>query len=223
MLTNVPISASLHSMLLVLYGRLHFAQRAVALNMFALQAVVSVATLTLLGQVNYAIYGCSAPLYSVQAYLKGDENDCCTSTAHLLQKLKILQYYQLIKGYGGGGGGKRGGGGRLKLGYTVGSLANISNHSLFTYLAESLKYRKPHCLIDRQAKDEISVIVRRPVLGQQRRTKERLQPVKVSRISNPVFLTTENDQMAVANRRWLILIGFPILSVWYLRILQDHF
>ncbi len=133
LICNVPISASLHSMLLVLYEQLRFAQRAVALNMFALQAVVNVATLTLLGQVNGAIYGCSAPLYSVQAYLNGGEDGCCTSTAHLLQKLKILQYYQLIRGYGGGGGGSgKKGGGRLKLGYTVGSLANISNHSLFT-------------------------------------------------------------------------------------------
>lgn len=113
LLTNVPISISLHSMLLVLYGRLHFAQKMVAVNMLALQTVITLVSLVLIGRINNALYASSAPLFTVQSFLLGRQ--------HLRQKIKLLAYYELIVSRRGG----------LKLGYTVGSVANISSHSLF--------------------------------------------------------------------------------------------
>lgn len=118
LLTNVPISISLHSMLLVLYGRLQLSQRMIAVNMLALQTVVTLVSLLQVGQINKALYASSAPLFTVQSFLLGAQ--------HLRQKLKLLSHYKLIWSAGGGG--------RLKLGYTVGSLANICSHSLFTVI-----------------------------------------------------------------------------------------
>lgn len=114
LLTNVPISVSLHSMLLVLYERLAFFPKLVVINMLALQTAVALVTLLQVGRINKALYASEAPLFTVQSFLLG-------STTHLRQKLKLLSFFEFIVG----------GGRRLKVGYTVGSLANICSHSLF--------------------------------------------------------------------------------------------
>ena len=114
LLTNLPVSASLMAMLLVAYQRLEVVQKVVAWNFLALQTATSLLTLTLLRRLGNAFYQYKAPLYSVQAFLSG--------RAQLRQKVKLLSYFQLLND------GDRN---RLKLGYTVGSVANISNFSLF--------------------------------------------------------------------------------------------